>query len=96
MPEKYRLWKLIKLLYVYANKSTYNIPRPTAFYKSELIRDLGCRKEYILGSNLRKKELSPVSSCSWYRNREKYFSSYFFQEGDLVLLQQCSWSCVSL
>lgn len=39
----------------------------------------------VLGSRLKEKNLlSPGTSFSWYRNREKEFVSYFSQEGDLV------------
>jgi hypothetical protein len=39
----------------------------------------------VLGSRLKSKNLlSPGTSFSWYRNREKEFISYFSQYGDLV------------
>jgi hypothetical protein len=39
----------------------------------------------VLGSRLKSKNLlSPGTSFSWYRNREKEFIPYFSQDGDLV------------
>jgi hypothetical protein len=39
----------------------------------------------LLGSRLKSKNLlSPGTSFSWYRNREKEFIPYFSQDGDLV------------
>jgi hypothetical protein len=39
----------------------------------------------VLGSRLKSKNLlSPGTSFSWYRNREKEFISYFSQDVDLV------------
>jgi hypothetical protein len=60
------------------------------FSQSELnglVRDLGLPKESagVLGSRLKSKNLlSPGTSFSWYRNREKEFIPHFSQNGDLV------------
>jgi hypothetical protein len=53
----------------------------------DLIRDLGLPKDStgVLGSRLKSKNLlSPGTSFSWYRNREKEFIPYVSQDGDLV------------
>jgi hypothetical protein len=53
----------------------------------DLVRDLGLPKDSaeVLGSRLKSKNLlSPSTSFSWYRNREKEFIPYFSQDGDLV------------
>jgi hypothetical protein len=54
---------------------------------NDLVRDLGLPKDSaeVLGSRLKLKNLlSPGTSFSWYRNREKEFIPYLSQNGGLV------------
>jgi hypothetical protein len=61
-----------------------------AFSQSELydlVRDLGLPKDSaeVLGSRLKSKNLlSPGTSFSWYKNREKEFILYLSQDRDLL------------
>jgi hypothetical protein len=63
---------------------------PQPFSQSELndlVRDLGLYKDAaeLLGSRLKNKNLlSPGTSFSWYRHREKEFTQFFSKEGNLV------------
>lgn len=63
---------------------------PQPFSQSELndlVRDLGLSKDAaeLLGSRLKNKNLlSPGTSFSWYRHREKEFTQFFSKEGNLV------------
>ena len=54
---------------------------------NDLVRDLGLAKEKaeLLGSRLQEKKfLAAGTSVTFYRNRDRVFSSCFSQEGDLV------------
>lgn len=63
---------------------------PQPFSQSELndlVRDLGLSKDAaeLLGSRLKNKNLlTPGTSFSWYRHREKEFTQFFSKEGNLV------------
>ncbi|GBM40049.1 hypothetical protein AVEN_81264-1 [Araneus ventricosus] len=63
---------------------------PQPFSQSELIdlvRDLGLYKDGadLLGSRLKNKILlTPGTSFSWYRHREKEFTQFFSKERNLV------------
>jgi hypothetical protein len=63
---------------------------PRFFSQSELndlVRDLGLPKDSaeVLGSRLKSKNLlSPGTSFSWHRNRQKEFITYFSQDGDIM------------
>ncbi|GBL87888.1 hypothetical protein AVEN_192062-1 [Araneus ventricosus] len=63
---------------------------PQPFSQSELndlVRDLGLSKDGVesLGSRLNYKNLlTPGTSFSWYRHREKKFTQFFSKEGNLV------------
>jgi hypothetical protein len=53
---------------------------------NDLVRDLGLPtdSEEVLGSRLKSKNLlSPGTSFSWHRNREKEFIPYLPKDGDL-------------
>ncbi|GBM68299.1 hypothetical protein AVEN_126837-1 [Araneus ventricosus] len=52
-----------------------------------LVRDLGLSKgeAELLGSRLKNKNLlTPGTSFSWYRHREKKFTQFFYKEGNLI------------
>lgn len=52
-----------------------------------MVRDLGLSKDAaeLLGSRLKNKNLlSPGTSFSWYRHREREFTQFFSKEGNLV------------
>ncbi|CAG9790224.1 unnamed protein product [Diatraea saccharalis] len=54
---------------------------------NDLVRDLGLSKDAaeLLGSRLKnKKLLSPGTSFSWYRHREKNFTQFFSKESNLI------------
>ncbi|GBN55325.1 hypothetical protein AVEN_28811-1, partial [Araneus ventricosus] len=63
---------------------------PQPFSQSELndlVRALGLSKDgaELLGSRLKNKNLlTPGTSFSWYRHREKEFTQFFYKEGNLV------------
>ncbi|GBO06477.1 hypothetical protein AVEN_130198-1 [Araneus ventricosus] len=63
---------------------------PQPFSQSELndlVRDLGLSKDgtELLGPRLKNKNLlTPGTSFSWYRHREKEFTQFFSKEGNLV------------
>ncbi|GBM12130.1 hypothetical protein AVEN_39469-1 [Araneus ventricosus] len=63
---------------------------PQPFSQSELndlVRDLGLSKDgaELLGSRLKNKNLlTPGTSFSWYRHREKEFTQFFSNEVNLV------------
>ncbi|GBM60303.1 hypothetical protein AVEN_81658-1 [Araneus ventricosus] len=64
--------------------------RPQPFSQSELndlIRDLGLSGDgaELLGSRLKNKNLlTPGTSFSWYRHREKEFTQFLSKEGNLI------------
>ncbi|GBM51845.1 hypothetical protein AVEN_8708-1 [Araneus ventricosus] len=64
------------------------LSRPQPFSQSkpnDLVRDLGLSKDasVLLVSRLKNKNLlTPGSSFSWYRHREKEFTQFFSKEGN--------------
>lgn len=68
----------------------HDCSEPQLFSQSQLndlIRDLALSKDsaQLLGSRLQEKNLlTPGTSFSWFRNREKDYVPYFSQDGELV------------
>ncbi|GBM36642.1 hypothetical protein AVEN_221919-1 [Araneus ventricosus] len=56
-------------------------------FLNDLVRYLGLSKDgaEFLGSRLKNKNLlTPITSFSWYRQREKEFTQFFYKEGNIV------------
>jgi hypothetical protein len=65
----------------------------TAKIKRTFVQDLGLPKDCaeILGFRLQSQNLlSPGTSFSWYRNRDKEFIPYFAHDGSLVYCSEIS------